>query len=52
MVFEKEVKAFVVDVMVRYVHSSSLLKDAAVEKVKKYQCLLPPIKDLVNAADN
>lgn len=39
------------DVMVRYEHSSSLPKDAAVEKAKKYKRLLPQIKDLVNAAD-
>lgn len=42
--------AFVVDVTVRYKHSNSSLKDAAAEKVKKYQRLLLQIKDLANAA--
>lgn len=51
LVFVKENKAFVVDVTVRYEHIKSSLKDAADEKVKKYQCLLPYITELTNAAD-
>lgn len=51
LIFVKEGKAFMVDVTVRYEHSNTLLKDAAVEKAKKYQCLLKQIQDLTNAAD-
>lgn len=36
LIFIKERKAFVLDVIVRYQHSNSSLKDAASEKVKKY----------------
>ncbi|KFO60545.1 hypothetical protein N302_10720, partial [Corvus brachyrhynchos] len=48
LIFVKEAKALVVDVTVPYEHSNSSLKEAAEEKVKKYQRLLPQIQDLTN----
>lgn len=45
----KEQKAFVVDITVRNEHSNSSLKDAAVEKAKKYLRLLKQIQELTNA---
>lgn len=48
LIFVKDAKALVVDVTVRYEHSNSSLKEAAVEKAKKYQHLLPQICDLTN----
>ncbi|NXM44857.1 PO22 protein, partial [Gymnorhina tibicen] len=49
LIFVKEGKAFVVDVTVRYEHNNSSLKEAAAEKARKYQRLLPQICDLTNA---
>ncbi|TRZ14171.1 hypothetical protein HGM15179_012939 [Zosterops borbonicus] len=48
LIFVKGNKAFVVDVTVRYKNNNSSLKEAAAEKAKKYQGLLPQIKELTN----
>lgn len=40
-----------VDVTVRYEHSDSSLREAALEKVKKYQCLHLQIQQLTNAIE-
>lgn len=48
LIFVKEDKVFVVDMKVRYEHSNSLLKLAAAEEGKKYQCLLKQIQELTN----
>ncbi|RLV62413.1 hypothetical protein DV515_00019342, partial [Chloebia gouldiae] len=49
LIMVKGLKAYVVDVTVRYEHNISSLRAAAAEKAKKYQRLHSQVKDLTNA---
>ncbi|RLV98114.1 hypothetical protein DV515_00011070 [Chloebia gouldiae] len=51
VIMVKGLKAYVVDVTVRYEHNTSSLRAAAAEKAKKYQRLHSQIKELTNVVD-
>ncbi|KAJ7410733.1 hypothetical protein WISP_106536 [Willisornis vidua] len=51
LIFVKEHRAYVVDVMVRFEHNTSTLADSTKEKVEKYQHPHKKIQDLTNAAE-
>ncbi|KFP15231.1 hypothetical protein Z169_15067, partial [Egretta garzetta] len=50
LIFVKESQALVVDVTVRYESKLTSLKDAAAEKVKKYQHLKNQVQELTNTS--